>query len=102
MAYSSTTFGTNYPRLLAYVTAQPSSLSAGGGSLWSYTSTHTAAAVAATSFFSNGAALGMKVADAVNVTEVTTAGAYTAHATARVSSVTAGAGATVVFAGTST
>lgn len=102
MAYSSTTFGTNYPRLLAYVTAQPSTLLAGGGSLWSYTSTHTIAAVAASGFFSNGAALGMKVADAINVTEVTTAGAYTAHAAARVTSVTASSAATVVFSATST
>lgn len=102
MAYSSTTFGVNYPALLVQKVSPGPASAAGGGSIWAYTSTHTIAAVAASSFFSNGAMLGMKTADAVNVTEVTTAGAYTAHGVGRVTVVTAGAGATVVFAATST
>ena len=102
MAYSSTTFGTNYPSLLVQKVAPGPASAAGGGSIWAYTSTHTIAAVAASGFFANGHALGMKVADTVNVTEVTTAGAYTAHGVGRVTSVTASSAATVVFSATST
>ena len=76
-----------------------------GGSpmrLWAYESTHTIGAVAATSFISNGYGLGMRIGDRVFVNEVTTAGAYTAHATGVVSSQTTGAGVTLVFTATST
>ena len=93
MAYSST----NGPVLLT----QP----VGKGiapALWGYASTHTVAAVAASSFFSNGAALGMKAGDHIMVTELTTANAYTAFGRGVVTTVTAGAGATVVFTATST
>jgi hypothetical protein len=98
MAYSSTTFGDN-PAFLLVPKVAGGPL---GGSVWGYQSTHTIAAVAASSFFSDGARLGMKVGDVVHVTQISTAYAYTAHATGRVSAVTAGAGATVVFAATST
>lgn len=92
MAYSST----NGPAMVSQ------RFGGGIGASWVYSSTHTIAATAATSFFSNGAALGMKVGDGIRAVELTTAGAFTAFANGIVSSVTAGAGATVVFAATST
>ena len=76
-----------------------------GGSpmrMFVYESTHTVAAVAGSSFVSNGYSLGMRVGDIVHVNEVTTAGALTGFATGRVSSQTTGAGVTIVFAATST
>ena len=87
MAYSST----NPPALISQ------SVSGGAGGAWIYQSTHTAAAAAASSFIDNGDALGMKVGDSFRNVELTTAGAYTAHADGCVSAVTTGAGATVVF-----
>jgi hypothetical protein len=98
MAYNSTTFGDNP----AFLTVPKLGGGPLGGAVWGYTSTHTMAAVAASSFFSDGARLGMKPGDVINATQVTTAFAWTAHATGRVTVVTAGAGATVVFAATST
>lgn len=91
MAYSST----NGP-------AMTSQRFGGGMADWTYASTHTAAAVAASSFISNGAALGMKAGDGFRSVQLTTAGAFTAFANGIVSSVTPGAGATVTFAATST
>lgn len=72
------------------------------GAVWGYTSNDSIASVAASGYVANGAALGMKVGDIVHVTQLSTADAYTAHATGRVSSVTASSAATVVFAATST
>lgn len=91
MAYSST----NGP-------AMTSQRFGGGMADWTYRSTHTVAATAATSFFSNGAALGMKTGDGIRTVELTTAGVFTAFANGMVTVVTAGAGATVVYAATST
>ena len=76
-----------------------------GGSpfrLWAYESTHTVAAVAASSFVSNGYALGLRVGDHVLVNEVTTAGALTGFARGCVSSQTTGSGVTIIFTATST
>jgi hypothetical protein len=92
MAYSST----NGPALISQ------RFGGGGGGEWSYLSTHTAAAVAASGFFTNGAALGMKVGDGIRSVQLTTAGAYTAFANGIVTSVTASSAATVVFSATST
>ena len=92
MAYSST----NGPAMISQ------RFGGGGGASWVYSSTHTIGAVAATSFFSNGAQLGLKVNDGIRVVQTTTAGAFTAFANGIVTTVTAGAGATVVFAATST
>lgn len=71
---------------------------------FAYASTHTVAAVAASSFFSDGYARGMRPGDRVYVNQMTTASppAYTAHATGVVSASSSGAGATVVFTATST
>lgn len=87
MAYSST----NPPILIAQ------SFGSAPGA-WVYKSTHTAAATAASGFIANGDALGLQVGDSFRNVEVTTAGAYTAHADGCVSSVTASSAATVVFA----
>jgi len=73
-----------------------------GPQYWVYKSTHTAAATAASSFVSNGFDLGMSVGDSFRNVELTTAGAYTAFADGCVTTVTSGAGATVVFSATST
>lgn len=91
MAYSST----NPPHLIAQTFGT-------GPGYWVYKSTHTAAATAASSFISDGFDLGMKVGDSFRNIEVTTAGAFTAFADGCVTTVTSGAGATVVFAATST
>lgn len=91
MAYSST----NPPAVISQTFGT-------GINLWAYKSTHTAAAVAASSFFSDGYSLGMRAGDAIFIAHVTTAGAYTAHAFGAVSAVSSGAGATVTFAASST
>lgn len=93
MAYSST----NPPVLLT-----PGSFGGQTTRVYGYKSTHTAAAVAASSFFSNGYALGMRIGDFLHSVEVTTAGAFTAFAVGCVSAQTTGAGVTVTFAATST
>ena len=62
-----------------------------GGSLWHYRSSDVEGTVEGSSYFSNGAALGMRVNDVVFI--IDTAGALSIG---RVSAVTAGAGATVV------
>jgi len=92
MAYSST----NPPKLIAQTYGDSP------GNIWAYSSTHTAAAAAASGFISNGFALGMKVGDSFRNVELTTAGAYTAFADGIVSGVTASSAATVTFAATST
>lgn len=93
MAYSST----NPPCLMT-------SGSFGGQSLrmWGYKSTHTLAEVAASSFFSNGHALGLKVGDGLFTVTVSTAGAYTDFGLGVISSVSTGAGATATYLATST
>lgn len=85
MAYSTT----NPPGMIA----QP--VGGGGGAIWRYRTTETVSAVTASSFFSNGAALGMLVGDAVHVVSVSTAGAFADTAWTSVTAVTAAAGATV-------
>lgn len=72
--------------------------------VFAYKSSDTAASVAASSYFSNGHALGMRVGDVVEVTVVTTASppAYAGHNVGRVTAVSTGAGATVAFASSST
>jgi hypothetical protein len=74
----------------------------GPGNLWGYNSSDSVATVAGSSYFSNGAALGLKVGDRMHVVQLSTAGAFTAHGFGVVSAVTAGAGASVTFAATST
>jgi hypothetical protein len=86
---------------MAYSTTNPPGLMAapvggGGGQIWRYRTTETVSAVTASSFFSNGAALGMLVGDAVHVVSVSTAGAFADTAFLSVSVVTAAAGATAV------
>lgn len=88
---------------MAYSTSNPPAcisqpLAGAAGQAWTYLSTHTAAATAASSFISNGAALGMQVGDSFRCVELTTAGVYTAHADGCVSAVTTAAGATITFA----
>jgi hypothetical protein len=75
-----------------------------GGSFWGYNSSDIMGTVAATSYFSNGAALGMKVGDRVSVVAVSTASppVYVGHGYGAVSAVTAGAGATIVLVSSST
>lgn len=67
------------------------SITAGGGSLWFYRSDDGIATVTGTSYFSNGSALGMKKYDLVFVANLTS----TYFGVGMVTSVTAGAGATV-------
>lgn len=86
---------------MAYSTTNPPGLMTqpvGGisGAIWNYRTTETVSAVTASSFFSNGAALGMKAGDVVSIVSVSTAAAFVDSAMASVSAVTAGAGATVV------
>jgi hypothetical protein len=81
---------------MAYSTSSPPTLlvpSIGAfPAVWAYKSTHTTTEVLASGFFSNGAALGMKVADIV-LTINSTSGV---PAVQGVSSVTASSAATVV------
>ena len=93
MAYSST----NPP-----VQLTPGSFGGQQTRLFGYKSTHTAAAVAASSFFSDGYSRGMRIGDFVHSVEVTTAGAFTGFAVGVVNAQTTGAGVTVTFAATST
>lgn len=92
---------------MAYSSTLPPVMIAGGfgGSpmrMFVYESTHTVAAVAASSFISDGYARGMRLGDIVFVNELTTGGALTGFAVGRVSSQTTGSGVSVVFAATST
>ena len=87
MAYSTT----NPPHLMG----SPVGGGSFGGQFWVHKTTETVSAVTASSFFSNGAALGMKVGDTVSVVSVSTAGAFADTALTSVTVVTAGAGATV-------
>lgn len=93
MAYSST----NPPCILT-------SGSFGGQSLrmWGYKSTDAVATVAGSSYFSNGASLGMRIGDFVGIVQLSTAGAFTAYNIACVSSRTTGAGATINTVSSST
>jgi len=91
MAYSST----NPPALMSQrITGAPS--------VWSYQSIDISSASAGSSYFSNGAALGMRTGDVMHITTLTTAGAYAGHNDCRVTVVTAGAGATITCATSST
>jgi hypothetical protein len=86
MAYSST----NPPALVTQRIG-------GGPALWLYTSTHTAAEAAASSFFSNGHALGMRAGDFLWGNQ----GSSTAHYQGFVTAVTSSAGATILTVATS-
>jgi hypothetical protein len=70
--------------------------------MWGYSSTHTLATVAGSSFFSNGHSLGLKVGDGLFTVTLTTAGAYTDFGLGVISTVTTGAGATATYLATST
>jgi hypothetical protein len=92
---------------MAYSSTLPPVLIAGGFGgvpmrMFVYESTHTVAAVAASSFISDGYSRGMRVGDIIHVNELTTGGALTGFATGRVSSASTGSGVTCVFAATST
>ena len=92
---------------MAYSSTNPPALvSQGFGGkpfrVFAYKSTHTAADVAATSFFANGVQLGMRVGDVLTNSGVSSGSTYVGHNEGRVSAVTSTGGATVVFASSST
>lgn len=72
--------------------------------VFAYKSSDLVGTVAASSYFSNGHSLGMRVGDVVEVTVVSTASppVYLGHNVGRVTAVSTGAGATVAFASSST
>ena len=84
---------------MAYATTNPPQLivpgMGGGLALWSYASTDVHTDVDATDYFSNGAALGMRVNDTVIVTKTSATIGATIHT---VTAVTAGGAATVAAA----
>lgn len=87
---------------MAYSTSNPPALKSsapltGAGQTWAYRSTDVATDVDASGYFSNGAALGMKVGDIVEVTDTDTSTTMTLH---RVTTVVAGGAATVSTTGT--
>jgi lipid-binding SYLF domain-containing protein len=69
----------------------------GGVALWAYKSSDAVTSVVGSSYFSNGAALGMKVGDVVMVLNTSSS----LSSLTNVSAVTAGAGATVTAVFTS-
>lgn len=80
---------------MAYATTNPPQLVAqpiAGGSVWRYSSTDVHTDVDASGYFTNGAALGMKVGDVVFVVETDNSYAQTTHS---VTAVTAGGAATI-------
>lgn len=90
-------------------TGNPPALTGGGFGgkpfrVFAYKSSDLVGTVAGSSYFSNGHALGMRVGDKVDVTVVSTAvpPVYLGHNQGRVSAVSTGAGATVVFVTSST
>lgn len=91
---------------MAYSTTNPPGLVAprvgAAGGLWNYTSVDSMATVAASGYFTNGHALGMRVGDGFHAVNLSTAGAYEGHGWGTVSSVTASSAATVVFVSSST
>ncbi len=91
---------------MAYSTSNPPALVdqriAGGPAEFVYSSTDTVALAAASSYFSDGSALGLRVGDIMHVNQLSTAGALSGFATCRVNSVTSGAGATITCASTTT
>ena len=91
---------------MAYSSTNPPVLIGGGfGGVplrrYAYASTHTVAAVAASSFISDGYSRGMRVGSRVEVTELTTAGAFTGFGVGMVTSATTGSGVSITFAATS-
>jgi hypothetical protein len=84
---------------MAYATTNPPQLlvpsMGAGAALWSYVSTDIHTTVAGADYFSNGAALGMKVNDTVIVTKSSATIGATIHT---VTTVTAGGAATVASA----
>lgn len=81
---------------MAYATTNPpvqvASAFGGGPALWMYNSTDVHTDVDATDYFSNGAALGMKVGDMMLVGKTSTTIGATLH---YVTTVTAGGAATI-------
>ena len=81
---------------MAYATTNPPSQliqgPTGGASLWYYTSADVDSDVDASGYFTNGAALGMKVGDFMLVFDTAGVGSFMV-----VTVVTAGAAATVAF-----
>jgi hypothetical protein len=84
---------------MAYATTNPPRLmtpSMGGGAQeWVYSSTDVSTAVRASTYFSNGSALGMRIGDWVKIVSLSTAGAYVSHSIGVVSTVTASSAATI-------
>ena len=70
--------------------------------VFAYKSSDTGATVAASSYFSDGYARGMRIGDVLKNTVLSTAGAYAGHGDGRVTAVSSGAGATVAFVSSST
>lgn len=86
---------------MAYSTSNPPRLlvagMGGSPAMWHYSSTDVSTAVKATGYFSNGAALGMRVGDVLHSVALSTAGAYVSHSSGVVSSVPTSSAATVTF-----
>lgn len=79
---------TNPPQLLVpSIGAKPA--------IWAYSSTDVSTAVRASSYISNGSALGMKVGDAVFILSLGASSTYVSHGVGCVSAVTASSGATI-------
>jgi hypothetical protein len=84
---------------MAYSTSNPPKLMVGGmggtAQQWHYSSTDVSTATRASGYFSNGAALGMRVGDPVIVVSLGAASTYVSHSVAVVSSVTASSAASI-------
>lgn len=83
---------------MAYATTNPPKMIAkmiGGGGVWEYRSTDVHTDVDAADYFSNGAALGMRVGDIVMVSKTSATIGTTVH---YVTAVTAGGAATIAAA----
>ncbi len=91
MAYSTT----NPPHMIAARVA-------GGYGMWHYVSVDAIGTVAAVGYITNGASLGLKIGDAFEAVNLSTAGAYEGHGRGCVSAVTASSAATVTFVSSST
>jgi len=75
---------------------------AGGPAVLTYMSSDLVGTAAASSYFSNGAALGLRVGDIMHVSVLGATGNFVGHNTCRVNVVTSGAGATITCATSST
>lgn len=91
---------------MAYSTTNPPQMIvpriAGGYGLWHYVSVDSIGTQAAVGYITNGSALGMKIGDAFEGVNLSTAGVYEGHGRGCVSAVTASSAATVTFVSSST